>query len=79
MTFAENSMLTTINYPPVNASGEYCFGIDVSEDVRVESVEIFILSLYLDDVFQDTFSLTIIDDDCKYIIANSDVSYAVKT
>ena len=66
MILAEVSMITTVTHPAVNASGEYCVEINVSEDVRVESVEVLTLSLSLDDVLQNTSStITIIDDDCK--------------
>ena len=59
-------MITTVTHPAVNSSGEYCVEINVSEDVRVESVEVLTLFLSLDDVLQNTsFTLTIIDDDCK--------------
>ena len=65
MTLAENSMLNNLSRPPVNASGEYCLEIIVTVDVKVESVEVLLFTLYLDGVFQDVFSLTIIDNDCK--------------
>ena len=58
-------MLSNVSLPPVNTSGEYCLEITVTDDVRVESVEVLLFTLYLDGVFQDVFSLTIIDNDCK--------------